>query len=285
MGKIALACRVLAFLPAFVVSGFPALGGHFALAQEFDIILPSNGVQLGGIGFPGSSGSSAAGVTLEFQAAGTTFTEAHIKSISWTLDPSGGVASLSLSTLIGDDPCDVAHSPCSNKTLDLNENSFKANQRDCVPDPHGGITCINASTFPNPVEFVPLAPAYTCEGFEAPLDGGPVAVRKNRALPFKAELLDENGFALTDQDVAAAPVLQVTYNSGIGAPPEDVTDETLIAGLGTNGNAFVFQGSRWRFNLKVRNFTAPGTYTATMVSGDGGEYGLAQTCTAQFVVQ
>jgi hypothetical protein len=129
-----------------------------------------------------------------------------------------------------------------------------------------------------------VAPAHACIGFEPPLADGPVTVRGNRALPLKAELLDQDGFALTDADLSTSPVVQVSYHSGIGATPEDVSDQALWAGQGTSGNGFVFSGDRWRFNLKVGNYTAPGTYVISMISGDGAAYLVDPTCEAQFVV-
>ena len=47
----------------------------------------------------------------------------------------------------------------------------------------------------------------------------------------------------------------------------------------------MFTGSGWQFNLKTRNYEAPGTYTITMVSGDGAEYRVEPTCEAQFVIE
>ena len=67
-------------------------------------------------------------------------------------------------------------------------------------------------------------------------------------------------------------------------PSEDVTQDALSAGHGTEGNQFVFTGdNKWQFNLKTRDYTAAGTYTITMESGDGSEY-LVDSCVAQFVI-
>ena len=278
-------CLALFSLP--VLCGLLGPDCRAAAAAEFDIISGFNGTRLGGIAFPSPSGATPDGIAFDFHIGGTDYTDADITTVSWALAPSGGLASLNLQALAGDDPCRTAEQdgPCENHTVHLSANTVSQGGTKC-PDPATPFPfCSSVGSVLVPLQFVPLAPAYTCVGFEPPLDSGPVTVKKNRVLPFKAELLDENGFALTDQDLAAPPVLQVLYNSGIGEPPMDVTDDALPAGLGMNGNAFVFQGSKWRFNLKTRNYTAPGTYTATMLTGDGAEYGLAQTCTAQFVVQ
>jgi hypothetical protein len=126
---------------------------------------------------------------------------------------------------------------------------------------------------------------YSCIGFDPPMDKGAVKVKKNRVLPLKAQLLDDNGNLLTDLDIAAPPVIQVMYQSQPGEDPEDVTDQALSAGMGTEGNKFEFDGEKWHFNLKTKNYTASGTYTISMVSGDESEYVIDPTCTAVFVVQ
>lgn len=130
------------------------------------------------------------------------------------------------------------------------------------------------------------APVLSCTGFEPPMDAGPVVVKKkNRALPLKAQLFDAIG-AVTDLDIVSVPVLQVIFSSVGGGPPVDVTDDSLAGGRGTEGNQFVFtEEGKWQFNLKTKNYTAEGTYTITMVSGDESEYIIDPTCTAQYVIQ
>ena len=56
--------------------------------------------------------------------------------------------------------------------------------------------------------------------------------------------------------------------------------------MGTDGNIFEYNPDTlmWQFNLKTKNYTAPGTYTITMKSGDENEY-LVETCTATFVIE
>ncbi|MGH6895506.1 MAG: hypothetical protein ACREJ5_03025 [Geminicoccaceae bacterium] len=186
---------------------------------------------------------------------------------------------------MGDSPCTPAEAPCSNVTLTLRTFDFFAQESFCVPnpDPLDAPFCARSGLFTG-IEFIDAAPAYACVGFEPPLADGPVTVKGDRALPLKAELLDEDGVPLTDADLSAAPVVQVSYHSGIGATPEDVSDQALWAGQGSDGNAFEFSGDRWRFNLKVGNYDAPGTYVISMTSGDGAEYRIDPTCEAEFVV-
>lgn len=125
--------------------------------------------------------------------------------------------------------------------------------------------------------------SLTCTGFEPPMNNGPVTVKKAKALPLKATLLD-GSILFTDLDIIAPPVIRVSYNSGVG-DAIDVTDDALPAGQGTEGNQFEFDGTWWHFNLKTTNYTAPGTYTVSMVSGDVTEYIVDQPCTAQFVIE
>ena len=126
--------------------------------------------------------------------------------------------------------------------------------------------------------------SYSCLGFGPPMDKGAVTVKKNRVLPLKAELLSGCGYLVTDIDIIAPPVIQVVFEAGT-TEAEDVTDDALSAGKGTEGNEFVFTGSGWQFNLKTKNYSAPGTYTVTMVSGDNNEYVIESTCEAQFVIE
>lgn len=135
------------------------------------------------------------------------------------------------------------------------------------------------------VEIIEPTPV-SCVGFESPMANGPVKVRgKNRALPLKAELLDDGGAALTDAHLASTPVLQVLYDAGQGAGAVDVTDEALPAGQQTEGNQFIFTtDGKWQYNLSTKNYTAPGTYHLSIVTGDVEEYEISPSCQASFVV-
>ena len=85
--------------------------------------------------------------------------------------------------------------------------------------------------------------------------------------------------ALSDFDILALPVLQVLFDPSGDGDAIDVTNEAFPAGQGTDGNQFVFSDGLWRFNLKTKNYSAAGTYTTTMVSGDETEY-LVEGCSA-----
>jgi hypothetical protein len=124
-----------------------------------------------------------------------------------------------------------------------------------------------------------------CTGFEPPLDDYPVTAQKNRALPFKAILLNEN-LTITNNNVQALPVIQVIYDSGVDGSSIDVTEDAIPVGQGTEGNEFVFTDEdKWQYNLKIKNYNAKGTYTVTMESGDENEYVFSQKCKCEFIIE
>lgn len=125
--------------------------------------------------------------------------------------------------------------------------------------------------------------SLSCQGFEPPMDKGPVTIKKHRVLPLKSTLF-YNDVQVTDLDIVARPVIQISYSSGVGNAV-DVTDYALAAGQGTEGNQFLFDGTWWHFNLETKNYSAPGTYSVTMRSGDETEYTIDPTCEAQFVIE
>jgi len=127
------------------------------------------------------------------------------------------------------------------------------------------------------------AQVLSCSGFDSPLDDGAVKVKKNRALPFKARLQDESLQYVDDSWLTAPPVIQVIFDDGSGGG-DDVSNEALYAGAGTEGNQFEFINDQWQFNLKIKNYSASGTYDVQMVSGDESEYVIDPTCDAQFAV-
>jgi len=138
----------------------------------------------------------------------------------------------------------------------------------------------------------PPAPVYSCDGFEPPMNlallpgpfgGGEIGrtVKRNRVLPFKATLVDGDDNPVTD--LIAPPVIDVSFDPTIG-PTEDVTDEALTPGKRDDGNQFILAGDKWTFNLWTKNYTADGTYTVTMQSGDTDEYVIDPICKGVFVI-
>lgn len=130
-----------------------------------------------------------------------------------------------------------------------------------------------------------IAPVVACVGFDPPMANYPVKVRGKRALPLKARLFDGDGLEVTDLDLSAPPVVQVLYDSGNGNGV-DVSDDALPVGLGDDGNQLVYTGEgKWQYNLKTTNYTAAGTYTVFMDSGDATEYAIDPTCVTEFVIE
>jgi len=159
--------------------------------------------------------------------------------------------------------------------------NFAFNDLDGCTSGHGWVQGLIGNITVDPLPGLSLS----CIGFEPPLDKSPIKFKKNRVLPLKAQL-DDNGSYITDADITAPPVVQVLFDSGAGGEPVDVSDDVLSAGHGTDGNQFVFTDEgKWQFNLKTNNYTASGTYTVSMESGDSSEYTIDSICTVDFVIE
>jgi len=127
-----------------------------------------------------------------------------------------------------------------------------------------------------------------CVGFDYPMDEELfMPVNKNRsALPLRATLLDIDGNIVTGEELASAPVVQVTFTSDEpGSVPELVEDEDLVSIHDADaGNLFVYMplSQEWQFNLSARPLEAPGKYEISMVSGNSTEYIIQTECTSTF---
>lgn len=129
-------------------------------------------------------------------------------------------------------------------------------------------------------------PRFSCVGFEPPMADYPVRFKKNHSLPLRAEVFDSDGFAMTDADLTALPVVQVWFDSGSGGDAVDVSADVLAAGQGDEGNQFIFtEAGVWEFILGTKDYSAEGTYTVMMATGDDSEYVFDPTCITEFVVK
>jgi hypothetical protein len=117
------------------------------------------------------------------------------------------------------------------------------------------------------------------------MNKGALKVRKNKVLPLKMVLIDGDGFPVTDADISSPPVIQVIFTPLVG-PAEDVTDDALPAGKGSVGNQLAFDsaGGKWAYNLMTKNYSALGTYTITIITGNACEYSIV-TCIAVFIIE
>jgi len=104
--------------------------------------------------------------------------------------------------------------------------------------------------------------------FDPPMDRNVTVKKRNRVLPIKFTLCDEDGVAVTDMDISA-PIAEVDY-TGPGVDTIYDTDDFLTAGHGDDGNQFLFHDGDWRLNLRTKMFEGPGIYTIrAQVSGCG----------------
>jgi len=152
-----------------------------------------------------------------------------------------------------------------------------------------GLTFTGAGNFTGTMTPVialsPPSPVFACAGFQSPADK-PINVKKNRAIPLKANLFHIDGSPVVGTDIVSDPVLKVFFKSKTGGGTLDVTGAVHSVGLGTDGNRFVFTTDGiWQFNLKTPGSIAKGTYTLSIESGDKSEYLIDPTCKASVVVE
>jgi len=125
-----------------------------------------------------------------------------------------------------------------------------------------------------------------CSGFYNPMADYPVLARKNRVFPLKLELFDRNGFEMSDTDLAKPPVFDVMFIAAGAGEAVDVSGDAYPTGKGMEGNQFVFTDEGiWQFNLKSKNYSAPGVYMVTAVSGDESEYSIDPACVTSFEIK
>jgi hypothetical protein len=126
----------------------------------------------------------------------------------------------------------------------------------------------------------------TCVGFEPPLsDKKAVKAKKKGVLPLKMTLLDDFGSELGKKDLAAPPIVEVLLMPLDSDDEIDVSDEIDSKGKGDKGNQFkAKKNGRWEFNLATDNYSAPGHYVVTAVSGNDAEYVISPSCVASFVI-
>lgn len=129
-------------------------------------------------------------------------------------------------------------------------------------------------------------PAHSCVGFESTANNGRGQGNRTRVLRLKADLVTRDGNIIIGTDIISPPVLHVVMADTGGTNAMDVTDFALNAGRGNAAKQFVFSSDgTWQFNLMTRNYTTPGTYTVSILTGSIFEYIIQPTCTATFVIE
>jgi hypothetical protein len=122
---------------------------------------------------------------------------------------------------------------------------------------------------------IPIVPELTCYGFMPPFDQSlSLKQKEKRAIPVDMVLVDADGYTVTDADIAAPPVINVYFEGQVfGETPPD-TDDLLPLGSANDDNIFRFDivAKQWIYNLGTKQFTAAGTYTVMVDSGDTSEY-------------
>lgn len=116
----------------------------------------------------------------------------------------------------------------------------------------------------------------------------PVTVTgRHKSLPLMAHLFDGEGTEVTGDDIESPPVAESSFDSTIATTATDVSDDALPSSWSTDGNQFEWVDSMglWQYNVRNWDFSAPGTYTFEMKSGDETEYTIAPTCTVEFVIE
>ena len=133
----------------------------------------------------------------------------------------------------------------------------------------------------------PALPTYSCRGFESPFNVPLVLKQKvQRTIPVQAQLYDV-GKSVTDTTIAgAAPVVHISFTAVSGAA---VDESSLLEAAGQSGSGRSFSYSSttqtWQYNMSTKPFTASGTYTVFLSSGDPTKYSVSPTCSGTFVRQ
>jgi len=118
--------------------------------------------------------------------------------------------------------------------------------------------------------------------FDPPMDQDVIVKKGNRVIPLKFTLCDDEGYEVTDIDLASQPMAQVVF---IGPPDgEIVEDELTTVGHGDDGNLFEWVSGHWQLNLQTKMFEASGIYEISVVSTDPS-YMIAPTCSVRFIIE
>jgi hypothetical protein len=132
-------------------------------------------------------------------------------------------------------------------------------------------------------------PDFSCVGdsFESPFSE-PITLnnkmknKMKKVIPVKMALIDADGNLITESDISAPPVVDVSYTPGFDAV-YSYDSELLPPGLADDGNDFRFGYPYWAINLATKQFTSAGTYEVTAVAGDESYMIDASSCSGTFI--
>lgn len=129
---------------------------------------------------------------------------------------------------------------------------------------------------------------YSCQGFFEPFSD-PLSIKRRAkgTIPVKMNLQDGLYQNVGISDLAAAPVINVTFNGMVYG--DEGSDDVALEpnGMSNDGNIFDFNDAeqQWEFGLGTKQFPAPGTYSVTVRSGDESEYKISPGCSQIFTRQ
>ncbi|MEK0274926.1 CARDB domain-containing protein [Vibrio vulnificus] len=136
----------------------------------------------------------------------------------------------------------------------------------------------------------PSVPEYSCDGFYEPFDDKITIKKKSKGtIPVKMELTNEYSYPMTDADISAPPVINITFNSTVYG--NGITDDAALESVGASneGNQFSYNAAegQWEYRLGTKQFSSAGTYQVTVASGDTGEYTISNgaLCSQSFIRQ
>lgn len=129
-----------------------------------------------------------------------------------------------------------------------------------------------------------LASQVTCHGFFAPFTQN-LNLKNNskKTIPVKIQLSTENGSIISDQQIQAPPVINVTFSGTVfGSTPSD-NEDLLSNGAANDGNAFQYDpnSEQWIYLLGTKQFTQSGVYEVTVKSGDNTKYAIMPSGTCE----
>ena len=106
--------------------------------------------------------------------------------------------------------------------------------------------------------------------------------KMKKAIPVKMSVVDTDGNLITESDISAPPVVDVSYSPDAGVYDGNNSD-LVPPGLADDGNEFRFDYPYWVINLATKQFSSAGTYEVTAMAGDDSYSINASSCSGTFI--